>query len=109
MNLCAVPFPGLHTEQHLCLQASDEDDVMFWDYGNPAGSGAAQKPNGSAAVPAQRVNGVAGGPAGSGAGKDKQGSSASHQQSKPAKDEPFSGTPMSPEFEVRHISPCSAV
>ena len=80
---------------------------MFWDYGNPASSGAAAKPNGSAAAAhGQRVNGAQGASAGSGVGREKQDSSASRQRSKPADDEPFSGTPMSPEFEVRPRSPC---
>lgn len=81
---------------------------MFWDYGNPAGSGTAAKLNGNAAAPGQGVNGTAGGSAASGTGKDKQGSAASRQKSKPAEEEPFSGTPMSPEFEVRRRSPCCA-
>ncbi len=83
------------------MQAADEDEVMFWDYGNPsAGGSSAAKQNGSTASAGQRSNGSAGGSSGSGSAKEKQ-ASASRQQSKPAEDEPFAGTPMSPEFEVR--------
>lgn len=75
--------------------------MMFWDYGNPATGGTSMKQNGSATASGQRTNGSAAGSAGSGAAKEKQQPSVSRQPSKPAEDEPFSGTPMSPEFEVR--------
>lgn len=96
----------LQVQKHdavLSEQAAADDETMFWDYGGPRGSPA--KANGAAAAaPGQKINGTGS----SGSAKDKQasrGSAGGAQQGKSAEEEPFAGTPMSPEFEVRSCSP----
>lgn len=82
------------------LQDADEDEAMFWDYGNDH-----TKHNGKA----QPANGAAAGAAAKRDSKQGSASSAAQQGSRGSEeDQPFAGVPMSPAFEVRAGTPASS-